>query len=220
MHDKQHLDAKVLDVNKKFTFIWGINMNQEKIDRRIKYTKHALQEALIELLEHHSIAKISVAMLCKEADVNRSTFYAHYESVPQMLEQIQNDTMENLQNYISSHSAPYDEFDLEQTMLQILTYVSQNHRLFKALLGKNGNWDIKSGMIKLLNTDLMDIISPELLQDHALFSYVIEFSVNGSTSVIVRWIETGMKESPSHMAKTITYLLMKNVATNVGNTIV
>ena len=189
-------------------------MKQEKIDRRIKYTKHALQEALIELLEDHSIAKISVAMLCKEADVNRSTFYAHYESVPQMLEQIENDTMENLQNYISSHSAPYDEFNLEQTMFQILTYVSQNHRLFKALLGKNGNWDIKSGMITLLNTELMGIISPELLQDHALFSYVIEFSVNGSTSVIVRWIETGMNESPAHMAKTITYLLMKNVATN------
>ena len=57
-------------------------MKQEKIDRRIKYTKHALQEAMIELLETHPIAKISVSMLCEKADVNRSTFYATMKMRP------------------------------------------------------------------------------------------------------------------------------------------
>ena len=187
-------------------------MKQEKIDRRIKYTKHALQEAMIELLEIHPIAKISVSMLCEKADVNRSTFYAHYENAPQLLEQMEADAMANLQNYIVAQSEAYKEANLEQTMVQILTYVAQNDRLFRALLGKNGGWDFKGMMIQLLNTELKDITAPELRKNKATFDYMIEFSVSGSTSVILRWLENGLKETPKQMAKIVTRMLLKNVA--------
>ena len=53
-------------------------MKSEKIDRRIKYTKTLLKNSLVDLMREYPIAKISVKMLCETADINRSTFYAHY----------------------------------------------------------------------------------------------------------------------------------------------
>ena len=187
-------------------------MKPEKMDRRVKYTKHQLQEALIALLETYSINKISVSMLCEKADVNRSTFYAHYENAFQLLEQMERQAMADLQGYILSHSEPYKEANLEQTMLQIMNYVEKNARLFRALLGKNGGWDFKGVLIQLLNTELTGILTPQLRENRVMFDYVTEFSVSGSISVILRWLETGLKEPPEDMAKMVTHMLLKNVA--------
>lgn len=187
-------------------------MKQDTVDRRIKYTKFQLREAMIRLLEKYPFSKISVSMLCEEADINRKTFYAHYESVSQLLEQITGEAMMNLQQCILRHSEPYKEVNLEQTLLKILTYVADNARLFRVLLGKNCGWDFKGVLIGLLNTELSGVLTPELRENRVMFDYVTEFSVSGSISVILRWLETGMKESPTEMAGDLTRMLLKNVA--------
>ena len=45
--------------------------------RRTRYTRRAMQDALIELLRNQPLGSITVKALCERADVNRSTFYAH-----------------------------------------------------------------------------------------------------------------------------------------------
>lgn len=46
--------------------------------RRTRYTRLAMQDALVELLQDQPLGSITVKALCERADVNRSTFYAHY----------------------------------------------------------------------------------------------------------------------------------------------
>lgn len=49
-------------------------------DRRTAYTKRVIKEALFELIdEKGSFAAVNVTDMCSRADVNRSTFYLHYE---------------------------------------------------------------------------------------------------------------------------------------------
>ena len=49
-------------------------------NRRVRMTKRLLQDALLELLEEKSLEKITVTQVCSKADVNRSTFYAYYQT--------------------------------------------------------------------------------------------------------------------------------------------
>ena len=50
-----------------------------KNNQRTRLSKILLKNALMDLLgEKGSVAKISVRELCERADLNRSTFYAHY----------------------------------------------------------------------------------------------------------------------------------------------
>ena len=53
-------------------------MAEKEENRRVKYTKRVIKEALIELMANRQVGEISVKKLCEQADVNRSTFYAHY----------------------------------------------------------------------------------------------------------------------------------------------
>src|SRR3984893_1278216 len=51
----------------------------ERLDPRIRRTRHLLQDALRNLLTQQEFDKISVQDITEAATVNRATFYAHYE---------------------------------------------------------------------------------------------------------------------------------------------
>lgn len=51
----------------------------KKLDRRIIKTKQTLRSTLMRILQDTSIDNLTVQDLCLEADVNRMTFYKHYE---------------------------------------------------------------------------------------------------------------------------------------------
>jgi len=53
-------------------------MKSNKLDRRVKYTRMVLKESFINLLEKKDISQITIKEICEDADINRATFYAHY----------------------------------------------------------------------------------------------------------------------------------------------
>lgn len=56
------------------------------MDRRIKRTRTAVFNAVIDLLLEKDCNKITVLELCKKADINKSTFYLHYKSMDDCLQ--------------------------------------------------------------------------------------------------------------------------------------
>ena len=54
-------------------------------DRRIQRTRQALQNALSELIMEKGYEKVTVQDVIDRANVGRSTFYAHFESLDQLL---------------------------------------------------------------------------------------------------------------------------------------
>lgn len=54
-------------------------------DRRVRKTKAALQQAMVELVVEHGYEAISIDALAGRADVTRATFYAHYPSKAALL---------------------------------------------------------------------------------------------------------------------------------------
>lgn len=51
----------------------------EALDRRTRYTRSAIRDAFFALLEQKGFSKMTVADICREADISRGTFYLHYE---------------------------------------------------------------------------------------------------------------------------------------------
>ena len=54
-------------------------MESGKINRRRRYTLSVIREAFFSLLAEVGFAKMTVADICRRADINRGTFYLHYE---------------------------------------------------------------------------------------------------------------------------------------------
>ncbi len=46
-----------------------------KQDRRTRYTRQTIKDTFLELLKQKSFTKITVTEICKNAEINRGTFY-------------------------------------------------------------------------------------------------------------------------------------------------
>lgn len=54
-------------------------INEEKLDPRVKRTRQLLQQALMDLAHEKPLDSITVQDIAARAEVNRATFYAHFE---------------------------------------------------------------------------------------------------------------------------------------------
>ena len=67
-----------------------------KEDRRVRHTKKRIREALLDCLVTGSLDKVTVKKICEIADINRTTFYAHYDDPYILYEQIEKEVIDGL----------------------------------------------------------------------------------------------------------------------------
>lgn len=108
-----------------------------KEDRRIKKSKTALKHSLLELMKTKTISHISIKELCKKAELNRSTFYANYQNIEDILLDIYHDIYEDM--YLSlnknnnENNLDHDVYALKN----IIDYFHEHEELFQLILKNN-----------------------------------------------------------------------------------
>ena len=76
-------------------------MKELENDRRTRLTKALIRQAFTSLLEEKPIQRIAVTELCQRAGINRSTFYAHYDDIYDLLQQIEEDMLRDFQQALA-----------------------------------------------------------------------------------------------------------------------
>ena len=69
---------------------------QNRTDRRIRKTRQSIQQALIRLAYERDTTSVTVTDVCKSADINRSTFYAHFYDIQDVVESIEQETVDRI----------------------------------------------------------------------------------------------------------------------------
>jgi AcrR family transcriptional regulator len=75
-------------------------LTESSIDRRIVRTKVAIREALVSLVEEKGFEALSVSDLTRRADINRGTFYLHYQDKFDLLEQTETEIIRDFEAII------------------------------------------------------------------------------------------------------------------------
>lgn len=60
----------------------------ERMDRRKRRTRRAIRDAYLTLLEERDYSKITVTELARVADIDRKTFYLHYDSLEALVDEL------------------------------------------------------------------------------------------------------------------------------------
>ena len=74
-----------------------------KVDRRYSYTHNVLKDAMLELLHTMDFNQVTVASLCRQADVGRATFYTHFDNLTDVLEELVEDAIKATQRSTSKN---------------------------------------------------------------------------------------------------------------------
>lgn len=119
-------------------------MTEQKKDRRVKRTKKMIRDALSELMKNKAFEEISVTDITKKADINRGTFYLHYEDKYDLLDQSEEEIIQEINKIAkrSIHSMDVlnqDVIDHPLTfVVDIFQYIKENEVFMKAVLGPKG----------------------------------------------------------------------------------
>ncbi|MDE7131859.1 MAG: TetR/AcrR family transcriptional regulator [Lachnospiraceae bacterium] len=172
-----------------------------KDNRRVKLTKQLLKDSLCELLEQESIHEISVRTLCENADVNRSTFYKYYDSLYDLLKEMEDDFLEEIEKSLSAGNA-----EITNRLPRILCYISSNVKMCKLLLNSNIDPDFPKRLLNLpsIMQNMNEITS--VTDDSFEISYFHDFMLYGGYQMIKRWVNEDCKIPPEKMV-----LMLENV---------
>ena len=108
------------------------------MDRRPQKTRQAIFGAFRNLLERKSFGSITVQEIIDEANVGRSTFYAHFETKDDLLkamcteifQHVFSDDLKKESNHDFSHAG----HDFEKEITHILYHLQDNEKNLKGLL--------------------------------------------------------------------------------------
>ncbi len=112
-------------------------MENKKVDRRIQRTRQLLQDALIALILEKGYDKITVQNIIDQANVGRSTFYAHYLDKDDLMES----SVEQLRAELGQHMAeasPDGGKEAYLPSLALFRHTQKQHHLYKAMIGGRG----------------------------------------------------------------------------------
>ncbi len=72
------------------------DIKPRKTDRRTIYTRNVIKDALLEAMKEKAFEQITVTDVCRRAEVTRATYYLHYQSLNQVLDELLNDALQIL----------------------------------------------------------------------------------------------------------------------------
>lgn len=179
-----------------------------KENQRIALTRRLLQEGLLRLLAHEKLEHISVTALCKEAGINRATFYNHYASPTALLEEMEVSLVTRLQQ-ITEHAESIEEI-LNQTE-ECLILLKENSALFQMLVKYHADRDLEELVLKTAkyyDEHRLNVLQTKLDPDtvHLVSSYLY----SGCYHLIREWLVRGIDKTPREIAELLVSIVSKD----------
>ena len=180
-------------------------MQNRQLDRRTRYSLHAIRTAMLELLREKELDSITVAELCRAADVNRGTFYKYYRDIFDLYEQMEDDFAQRLRELLDQSGE--GSFALPELFDKVTQVLLDNRNFVCSSRGGNSA-RLMGKLMALAGPGLERYIRrfrPELPPAQALF--LGEYIIGGCTRVYETWIGGGMELPPEQIRACLTALV-------------
>lgn len=176
-------------------------------------TAARMDEAFLALLEKKDFAYITVKEICEAAGVNRSTFYLHYETMADLLEESVSHMNEQFLAHMKKDTdafvtkmrdCPLDELYLitPEYLTPYLGYIEQNKQLFRtatenaSVLGMDKSYE---RMFRHVFTPILDRYGIP----HQDRPYLMAFYIQGLMAIILEWLKNDCNDSIADVVNVI-----------------
>jgi AcrR family transcriptional regulator len=168
-----------------------------KTDNRVRFTKMVIKDSLLDILSNKPIQKVTVKEICEKAQINRATFYLHYQDPYDLLEQIENEMFNDV---FSSVMRNID--DIDDLTRQLFEIIEKNIDLCRILFSDNGDKMFLKRIMEFsrdISIEGWKKLNPNVSQQR--LEYLYAFVVSGCVAVIEHWVRSGMKETPLELGE-------------------
>lgn len=178
-----------------------------KADRRIVRTRNNLKRAMLELVKEKDFKDISITEIAKSANCNRVTFYSHYESSTQLLEDIFRDYLEQLTMNYKQSFAGKKTFSLSDPSrnIAIFKFIYDNSFIFSLML----MGEVIPGSQNIFCETIANISRRDLVLKEEIWFDIEALNLYETYALLglfIYWIKTDFQSTPEEMAKRLAYI--------------
>ena len=156
-----------------------------------------IETAFLTLILNHKYEDITISQICKQANVNRSTFYAHYDDINDLIIKIESKFAKGMATIFN-----YGERQTHEAFVEMFRFVKENKYFYKAFLNipyvTLAETNIKIDVLKNIGEN----VSIDKSNKMGLY-YRASFFGAGIKEMCRLWLEYDCRETPEQMASLI-----------------
>ena len=173
-----------------------------KNNRLIRETDEKIIRAVYTMMtqEHRPVGKITVREICERTGIHRSTFYAHYQDVYDLVEKVEKDMSRQLTEAFFRRLD--EKASAKDCFTEVFSFIREHREFYRYYLTESGQY----GVLQLAWETIRDRAAAAEA-DPALFGvdtqeemeYHGMFFLAGMTAVVRQWLQNGCREEPSDL---------------------
>lgn len=171
-------------------------------------SRKMIRESFLELLKEKDINKITVTDIVNKADLNRSTFYAHYIDVRAITEEMENQVIDKMIEILKKFEFKNFFNNPTPLLLEVSRFLESNQDTYKILLKVN---EAETFLKKLKNEFakymMLDTDIPEYLKDSKMVNLRISYFAGGIINMYQDWFNGSLNCSLNDIALEVSKLL-------------
>ncbi len=139
------------------------NMKVKNANHSSQKTRNIIKKTFAEMLsEKKELAKISVSELVRRADINRGTFYSHYDDIYAVAEDYENELI----SLFFSNAELIASTNTDKFIDLMFEYIKRNDEIYRMLCKSNDFVMIMQKFMRLAANKIIEIInaSPEIVE--------------------------------------------------------
>ena len=187
-------------------------MNKSGADNRsVRNTKRRLREGLLSLLERKPINEISVKELTELVDVNRGTFYFHYQDIYDLLRDMEREffeqfdrTLNEREPVLGAEGSPY--------LHGVFSFLGDNASFCRIMLGPHGDMQFVERVKERVDSQcrfFWQILAPGA--DEKRYGIYNAFIINGCTGLIREWLSDRRDLTAEDISELTATLILASV---------
>ncbi len=164
---------------------------------RYQSTEEKIEKALFNLLRIRNFNDIYIKEICYEAGINRSSFYAHYQDINDLMMK----TEARLSAEINKIFVPNKVY-MHEDFVKLFEFLYSKRDFYNAYLSQHDQFMVKNDFVGYLKRAEEGIITHDKYDSQDLHYHMAFFS-GGLLAMSKFWIQGGCKIAPAQMAQII-----------------
>lgn len=181
-----------------------------KNNARYQENEKKIKDCFIDLINQKDIKSITVGEICRLAEINRTTFYAHFQDIYALLERLEAEMNSNLYATFREKTTDASFFRSKEYFLAVLRFIKEHQNFYRFCLKKRKDFPISEGRESLFQAAVKPNCLIHNITSEDDMMYLFTFYQAGITFIHRRWVENGCKESAEHIADLIMRCLPVN----------
>ncbi len=188
----------------------------ENGDLRVIKTKRLIKNALIELMGEKELSSVTITELSQKALINRKTFYRHYDSIAQVVTELENEILSEFAEALRRANKSCLDVgilvsDISELLVRRREYFAKMTKLNPELFSK--------GRIKaiLRRTFEVSLKNSGAITDRETLEAVSQFAVSGVLALYADWFDNGCHGNLDHVTDAAKKLLTSGLSAYVSD---